>query len=49
MKIQKIISMSFFNNRCDWCAKEIKGKIVTGGTFSTKHYCSKKCKSEAEG
>jgi len=51
MKIEKILSIhAFFNNKCDWCAREITGKVVMGSGIkgSFKHYCSKKCKSEAE-
>ena len=35
--------------KCDWCGKEIHGKDVADGFFFTPHhYCSQKCKAEAE-
>lgn len=33
--------------QCDWCGKEIRGDSY-GDFLSSKRYCSRRCKAEAE-
>ena len=37
------------DKKCDWCGRLFTGDwVIGGGFFSTKGFCSEKCRSEYE-